>query len=75
MTKKRKHKPYPIAKHEESGCKVGWLTYDKEEDAKTASKAARYNAEILAAQGYDFGYQAPGEIRRTSAGEFVVVIP
>lgn len=45
-----------------SGCKVGWDTYDNEAEARKASEAAKVEAVAMAQQGYDFGYQSPGEI-------------
>lgn len=45
-----------------SGCKVGWETYDNEDEANAAAKRASEERERKAAQGYDFGYQWPGSI-------------
>jgi hypothetical protein len=61
MPSKLKHYPTPQAK--DCGCKVSWNGYTSEADAKPCSEAARHNGRILEAQGYDFGYQSPGEIR------------
>ena len=57
-----KLKDYPECIKERYGCKVGWRWYATEDEAKTAGKAARFNAQVLAHQGYDFGYQCPGSV-------------
>ena len=46
----------------ESGCKVGWSTYDVESEAREAAKQAHSRAVSMLQQGYDFGYQSPGEV-------------
>jgi len=52
-----------------SGCKVGWVTFDNEEEAREfAAKQAEPRARALA-QGYDFGYQWPGTVEQ--AREYV----
>jgi hypothetical protein len=56
-------KSYPTPDQIDVGCKVSWHGYKDKDKAEEASKAARHNGEILAAQGFDFGYQSPGEIR------------
>ena len=77
---------YPTHQHVRSGCKVSWLYYAKEEDARKAAAAAKANAKILAAQGFDFGYQSPGYIDKLAddlsikewseyAGMYEVCIP
>ena len=53
---------YPKAVEVVVGCKVAWHYYDNKEDAIEAGKIAEYNAEILEAQGYDFGFQCPGKV-------------
>lgn len=60
--------------HEEYGCKVGWLTYDNEAEARERAAKARLDAEDKAARGYDFGYCVPGEVRKVEDG-WVVTIP
>lgn len=60
---------------EESGCKVGWKWYSTESEAKAAAKKASAEADKLAAQGYDFGYQVPGSMRKNDDGTFVVTVP
>jgi hypothetical protein len=55
-------KEYPEAVENDCGCKVGWLFFDNEEDAKACGIAAEHNANILESQGYDFGFQSPGEV-------------
>lgn len=66
---------YPKPASVRSGCKVGWYTYTTREEAEEAAAAARWNASIKSAYGYDFGYTPPGTIRETADGEFVVTIP
>jgi len=55
------------------GCKVSWRYYHSKEDAETCALAAKNNGRIMAGQGYDFGYCAPGAITKVaedSNGEF-----
>ena len=54
--------PYPEPIGTKCGCKVSWNFYTDVEKAEECAKAATHNAEIDAAQGYDFGYQMPGSI-------------
>lgn len=56
--------PYPEPKEMRSGMKVSWNYYETEADAKACSEAAKHNAQIALSQGYDFGYQSPGQIRK-----------
>jgi hypothetical protein len=51
---------------QESGCKVGWYTYDNEAEAKAASAQAARDAARMARQGYDFGYQVVGGIQKVA---------
>jgi hypothetical protein len=57
---------FPRADKQESGCKVGWYTYLDEGLAKKAAEVAKRLAKHRWEQGYDFGYQCPGEIRKTN---------
>jgi hypothetical protein len=57
-----------------SGAKVGWRTYATMEDAEKCAAAAKHNARIQESYGYDFGFQAPGEIRKVPAG-YEVTLP
>jgi len=58
------------------GCKVSWLTFDNETDARTAALVAAREADDLESRGYDFGFAAPGSIARDAeAGTFTVCIP
>lgn len=60
----------------ESGCKVGWETYDNLDEAKARAEWAVIEGRARWAQGYDFGYQSPGEIRpNADETEFTVTIP
>jgi len=52
--------PRPMAMR--TGAKVSWYTYATKKEAAQASKLARKHADQQAAMGYDFGFQAPGEI-------------
>lgn len=51
----------PLIKSD-SGCKVGWETYDNEDEARERAKTARTQAREMATRGYDFGFQVPGEV-------------
>ena len=64
--------PEPISSRE--GCKVGWRTYSTEQEAEKASAYWRKLASYKWSQGYDFGYQVPGAIRKVENG-FEVTIP
>jgi hypothetical protein len=76
---------YPSTPNIRVGCKVGWRYYDRMIDAKRCAEAAKKNAAIQMAQGYDFGYCMPGSIRKVPtdaddvandyAGKFEVCIP
>jgi len=66
---------YPPEQGSRSGCKVGWLIYDRLEDATAAAAAAAHNAENQWALGYDFGYCSPGTVRVLDNGQFQVCIP
>lgn len=66
--------PQPIAHR--GGCKVAWLTYDNEADARTAASVAAREADELESRGFDFGFAAPGSIRHdTETGTYIVCIP
>ncbi len=64
--------PRPLVKR--IGAKVSWYTYATLADAEKCSEAARINARIQEEFGYDFGYQTPGNITKTSRG-YEVCIP
>jgi hypothetical protein len=55
---------------QESGCKVGWVTYDNEAEAREAGVKARAEAIEMASRGYDFGYQSPGEVRQGRTSQY-----
>lgn len=61
---------YPKPDAIRCGCKVSWNYYRDKSDAKRAAVIAKTEAARLAAEGYDFGFQCPGEIRKIDAGEF-----
>jgi len=75
--KPRKYKSYPKPQDIETGMKVSWYYYAKEQDAELAAVAARHNAAIKSGLGYDFGYCAPGDISIVKRDEcpFRVCIP
>lgn len=66
---------YPATDDIRSGCKVGWRTYSDKSLADKCAEAAKHNAKIKAAQGYDFGYCMPGYITKLDDGRFEVCIP
>jgi len=49
---------------QKSGCKVGWLIYDNEQEALKASERAVQLRDEMFKHGYDFGYQWPGTIHK-----------
>lgn len=59
----------------DSGCKVGWETYDNEHEARMRARRAVQEAIRLASAGYDFGYSVPGVVWQGSDGNWVVVVP
>lgn len=65
---------YPRPLKINSGCKVSWYSYATLEEAKECSEAAISNARIKSYQGYDFGYQCPGDISKSDNG-WEVCIP
>jgi len=67
-------KDYPEPVKMGSGCKVGWMYYSNLDDAEECSRLARLEAGRKASDGYDFGYQVPGEITKQD-NLFKVVIP
>ena len=62
---------YPKPVTSRSGCKVSWNYYRTREEAEVCSKAAYENSKIAAAEGFDFGYCAPGCIREMPPGSKV----
>lgn len=70
-----KHLPYPKEDDSRCGCKVSWYIYKDRAAAEEAAKAAKHNARIDAARGYDFGFQSPGSISKLEDGRFEVCIP
>jgi hypothetical protein len=66
---------YPSADDYRSGIKVGWRTYKTREEADRCATAAKHNAIIDRAAGYDFGYNMPGTVEATADGRFEVCIP
>lgn len=66
---------YPSAQNVEHGCKVSWRTYTDQHDAETCAEAAKHNARLDEALGYDFGFAIPGEIKETEDGRFRVTTP
>lgn len=66
---------YPEPLKRESGCKVCWRTYANESDAQQASKVAEEERAVRLRQGYDFGYQWPGNIRKNANETYTVTCP
>jgi len=66
---------YPKPVRERGGCKVSWMIYADKTDAEKAAAVAKREAQRLSGLGYDFGYQSPGWITKTSDGLFEVCIP
>lgn len=67
---------YPTPTRIETGCKVSWYFYDNEADAIKASEIAKSHAIHKLNQGYDFGYQSPGDVRHIEEDNlYVVVLP
>lgn len=64
-----KWRPYPPPVQTQVGCKVEWGFYADEATARACADAARSNAAILAAEGYDWGYQTPGAVTQIAEGE------
>lgn len=72
----KKYRGYPEGHVElEVGCKVEWYTYKTIEEAKECAETAKCNARIRASEGYDFGYQYPGDIQKLPNGTFRVTCP
>lgn len=63
-------RPYPRPVKTQVGIKVEWGYYADEATARACADAARSNAAILAAEGYDWGYQVPGAVTLTAEGQF-----
>jgi len=70
-----KWRDYPTPDDKRTGCKVAWYTYADKADAEACAKAAKWNAQIQAGRGYDFGYCAPGDITKKKDGTYEVCIP
>lgn len=68
---KKPAQPTPLSKR--AGCKVGWETFRTMQEAKVRAARAREQAAKLEAMGYDWGYQVPGNIRKTDDGYEVTV--
>lgn len=69
---------YPAGQGYRGGCKVAWLFYTSRENAEAAAEIAKTRARRKEEQGYDWGYQMPGEIRETKCdgvAGFEVTIP
>lgn len=58
-----------------SGCKVGWVTVDNQAEATKLAKQARKSAERMWDQGYDFGFQSPGQVKDHGDGTYTVTTP
>lgn len=49
----------------DSGCRVGWVWYDNQPEAKDRAEKEREQANRMVGQGYDFGYVYPGGVEET----------
>lgn len=65
-----RYRAYPKEDGLRVGCKVSWHYYRDKVKADEASKAAQYNAAVLEAEGYEWGYQVPGSVTLMTAGEW-----
>lgn len=72
---RERYMAYPPAEKIRCGCKVSWHTYATKAEAEACAEAARHNARIDSALGYDFGYCCPGSIGENRDGTFTVCIP
>jgi len=52
---------------QQSGCKVGWEIWDNEAEAMKRSEEESKARERMFKQGYDFGYQWPGAVKKLDA--------
>ena len=66
---------YPESLKTEFGCKVCWRTYTTEQEAQQASKVAEEERGARLDEGYDFGYQWPGSIRKNADDTYIVTCP
>jgi hypothetical protein len=69
MSKGMEYKAYPAHDGYRGGARVCWYYYRDHEAAKVAAKAAKFNGQIQAGLGYDFGFCAPGAIQKMVVGE------
>lgn len=49
----------------DSGCRVGWLWFDNEAEARECAAVQRERGKAMVAEGYDFGYVFPGGVEST----------
>lgn len=68
MATEREWMDYPEPTAVRGGCKVSWNYYRARREANICAKAAKHNAQIALADGFDFGYCAPGSIRKVPEG-------
>lgn len=66
---------YPPPASTRVGAKVSWYYYDTHEAALHASVVAEQVAARMWMNGYDFGYQIPGEVTKNQDGTWTVVVP
>lgn len=55
---------YPTPVRHRGGCKVSWNYYRLESEARQCARIAVENAVIAQEEGFEFGYCAPGSVRR-----------
>ena len=66
--RKPAYKSYPSPDQTRVGCKVSWYYYRNRRAAEVAATAAKHNARVQEALGYDFGYCSPGSIEKAGKG-------
>lgn len=59
----------------DSGAKVGWETYDNEDEAKARAEQVGPQRDDMLRRGYDFGYCWPGTVQANKDGTWTVTIP
>jgi hypothetical protein len=50
---------------QDSGCRVGWVWYDNQEEASARAAVEREAAHRKVQDGHDFGYVYPGGVNET----------
>lgn len=75
-TATKRQRSYPAPIDMKVGCKVSWYFYKDEATARKCAAIAEHNAQLDLAEGFDFGYQVPGNIdHNPTEGLYRVCIP